>query len=449
MDRIGKYMIRGLLGRGGMSKVYKVEVPVIKKIVALKLLAPDPLLVDLIGMKKIRELFVSEAVKLAGLRHPNIVEIWNFDHFDDRPFYLMDYYFNNLGIMIGETQRTEQPSRLIKFAKAIDWTRQILTGLACMHHSGIIHRDIKPFNLLLTDAEVVKICDFGLSKVGGETISHPSNLKVGSAWYASPEQEADPEHVDFRTDLYSTGIILYRMLTGQLPIGVPEAPSRFNPDLDSDWDDYILRSINPDPEKRFGSANDMRMQLLALERAWQKKLQLTCETPSADEIQVHLQKARGFRPRKDGLKIALRDAKKFFNLDNLWRPLHYIENDFAVDAEGTLTDRTTGLTWQQAGSEYPLTWQEAKFYIEALNQQQYAGCKVWRLPTVDELMSLLTATPHGEHLCIEPVFDPNQRAFWSCDRKSYTAAWYVSVDMGFVHWQDLSASYYVKAVSNT
>jgi hypothetical protein len=130
----------------------------------------------------------------------------------------------------------------------------------------------------------------------------------------------------------------------------------------------------------------------------------------------------------------------------LWRPANYVHNDFKPSPSGTITDETTGLVWQQAGSKYPLTWLQARVYIETLNQQHFAKRNAWRLPTVDELMSLLTATPHGENLCIAPIFDPRQNALWSSDRRSYTAAWYVSVDMGFVAWQDFSAYYYVRAV---
>jgi serine/threonine-protein kinase len=103
MKRIGKYIVRGLLGRGGMSKVYKVEIPQVGKIVALKHLDPHPVITRLLGEDKIRELFLSEAVKLARLNHPNIVAIRDFDEADGRPFYLMDYFFSNLGLLIGET----------------------------------------------------------------------------------------------------------------------------------------------------------------------------------------------------------------------------------------------------------------------------------------------------------------------------------------------------------
>jgi len=445
MNTIGKYKIRGLLGRGGMSKVFKVELPVIGKIAALKLLEPDPLLADLIGIQKIRDLFISEAKKLAELRHPNIVEIWNFDETDGKPYYLMDYYFNNLATMIGETRWTDRPSRIIPLDKAIFYTRQILSGLACLHHAGIIHRDIKPFNILLNDQESVKICDFGLSKLRGETVAAPSNLKIGSAWYAPPEQEADPENVNSSADLFSAGVTLYRMLTGNLPLETPERPSKYNPDLDEAWDDYLIRSIARDPSTRFDSANDMLNQLNSLNAAWHKRKDNICLI--ADNPNQTQAVPKTLRLRYLPTKIAPREARRFFGVDELWRPENYVDNNFTPNPNGTITDETTGLVWQQKGSKYPLTWQQAAAYVAEINQLRHATRDTWRLPTVDELMSLLTVTPHGEDFCIEPIFDSRQRALWSSDRRSYTAAWYVSADMGFVAWQDFSAYYYVRAVS--
>jgi serine/threonine-protein kinase len=447
MNTIGRYKIRGLLGRGGMSKVYKVEIPVIGKIAALKLLDPDPLLADLIGMPKIRDLFISEAQKLANLRHPNIVEIWNFDEINGKPFYLMDYYFNNLATMIGETRWTDQPSRIIKLDNAIRFTREILSGLACLHHAGIIHRDIKPFNILLTDQDTVKICDFGLSKLRGETVAAPPNLKVGSPWYAPPEQEADPEHVDPSADLYATGVILYRMLTGSLPQETALPPSKFNPDLDEAWDEYILKSIAPKPSSRFSSAVDMRNELDNLDAAWQQKKDNICQITATTTHHGSAPKRLHLRNRPS--KTPHSKAKRFFGVDAVWRPENFVQNSFSLNANGTITDESTGLVWQQAGSPYPLTWHQAGLYIAELNQIKYAAHNTWRLPTMDELMSLLTETPHGEDFCIEPIFDPRQGTLWSSDRKSFTAAWYVSIDMGFIHWQDFSAYYYVRAVSDT
>ncbi|MDP3284273.1 MAG: serine/threonine-protein kinase, partial [Desulfobacterales bacterium] len=192
MNKIDRFEICGLLGIGGMGKVFKVKLPVIGKIAALKLLEPNPFLVSLIGAEKIKKLFISEAVTMANLRHPNIVEIWDFGESDGRPYYIMDYFCNNLGSMIGESYQAEIPSRIIRIDKAVHYARQILEGVSCLHHAGIIHRDIKPFNMLVTEQDRIKISDFGLSKLRGESFEGPPGLKVGSPWYAAPEQERDP-----------------------------------------------------------------------------------------------------------------------------------------------------------------------------------------------------------------------------------------------------------------
>ena len=189
MKRIGRYLIRGLLGRGGMGKVYKVELPAIGKIAALKLLDPDPVVAKLLGIERLRNLFISEARTMSGVNHPNIVAIHDFDWHAEKPFYVMDFFANNLGAMIGESYRTEVPSRRIVVDKALDYTRQTLDGLACLHDAGIYHRDIKPFNLLVTAWDTIRICDFGLSKLRGEAYAGPANLNVGSPYYAAPEQE--------------------------------------------------------------------------------------------------------------------------------------------------------------------------------------------------------------------------------------------------------------------
>ena len=165
---------------------------------------------------------------MAGLNHPNIVSIHDYDQDRGKRFYVMDFYANNLGTMMGESYTVESPSRPIPVDRAIGYTRQYLEGIRCLHDAGIVHRDIKPFNLLVTPRDTVKICDFGLSKLRGETDAGPGNLKVGSPYYAAPEQERDPNSVDERADLYPVGVMLYRMLTGRLPSNQP-VPIRLSP----------------------------------------------------------------------------------------------------------------------------------------------------------------------------------------------------------------------------
>ena len=446
MKYIGKYTIRGLLGRGGMGKIFKVEHPLIGKIFALKLLDPDPLLVTLIGWDKILDMFKAEAITIAGLRHPNIVEIMDYDDSGDKPYYLMEYYVNNLGAMIGETFRTEQASRTIKIEKAIHYTVQTLNGLSCMHHAGIIHRDIKPYNLLVTDHDTIKVCDFGLSKLRGEKFEVPPSLKFGSAWYAPPEQEDNPETVDFSADLYAVGITLYRMLTGVLPEAGYRPVSRFNADLDDAWDDFIKKAIALRPAKRYPSAAEMLADLKLLQAAWEAKKEQICTLPEINKADNATAAATRLTPRSTPIKINPFKAKKTFGLDVLWRPSSYRQNEFAVNPDRTVSDRATGLVWQQSGSEVPMTWHGAKAYIQELNASNFAGSRTWRLPTIDELITLLTELPRVADYCIEPIFDQRQKRIWSCDRRSFIAAWYVSIDMGYVAWQDFTGYYYVRAV---
>jgi serine/threonine-protein kinase len=447
MRYIGKYKIQGLLGRGGMGKIYKVEHPIIGKVAALKLLDPDPLLIDLMGLDSIRSMFKTEAITMARLRHPNIVEILDYSETDTKPYYLMDYYVNNLGVMIGESSHAELPSRKIKVEKALYYTRQTLQGLACLHHAGVIHRDIKPYNLLVTDQDTIKICDFGLSKLRGEKFVGPPSLKVGSAWYAPPEQEEDPDSVDFSADLYAVGITLYRMLTGVLPEDNLSPVNRFNVDLDKSWDDFIHKALAARSQDRYASAKLMLADLEILQQSWEEKKAKICRLPepTAPKPQ-HESDAQDRQPRKHCIKVDPRAARKVFAIDDLWRPARYVRNEFTIHSNATITDRTTGLVWQRFGSEFPMTWHQARQYVEQLNETHFAECRDWRLPTIDELMTLLTEVPQGEDYCIEPIFDQTQKWLWSCDRRSFTAAWYVSCDMGYVAWQDFSGYYYVRAV---
>lgn len=446
MNRIGEYTICGLLGKGGMGKVFKVKLPVIEKIVALKLLEPNPFLVNLIGADKIRKLFVSEAVTMANLRHPNIVEIFDFGEENGRPFYIMDYFCNNLGTMLGETYQAEMASRIINVDKAVHYTRQILDGLSCLHHAGIIHRDIKPFNMLVTEQDNIKISDFGLSKMRGESFDGHPALKVGSPWYAAPEQEKNPDEADLAADIYAVGVTLYRMLTGILPDGKAVAPCKLNPDIDETWDQFIKKATARKPEDRFYSAKEMLKNLEDIYGEWKRKKDMICSLPEEVLPEHKITGVKDLKLRDYCIKTGVCNASEIFGTDNLWRPSSYIINDFEQKELETVSDKTTGLLWQQSGSEYPMTWDKAHAYIEKLNEIAYGGRNNWRLPTIDELMSLLARTPRGKEYCIEPLFDQNKKWLWSCDRRSFISAWYVSVDLGFVSWQDFTAYYYVKGV---
>ena len=448
MKKINRYRIRGLLGRGGMSKVYKVEVPVIHKILALKLLAPYPVLEDTVGLTNLKDMFRAEAATLAALNHPNIVGVWDYGRHQGMPYYVMPYHYNSVAHLIGESAWPEQPSRPLSVDQCIFLTRQTLEGLKCLHTAGIIHRDIKPFNLLLDQQSTIKICDFGLSKLRGESVKLPEQLKVGSPWYAAPEQEREPGDIDERADLYAVGVSFQRMLTGTLSTKPDRLPSKVVPDLDKTWDRFILRATDPVREQRHANAAHMIKELNHLEKAWHHHKHKICEiAPPVSDRGEQTDPDRRSKLRSIPSKMSPKDAADRLPVDELWRPSLYRHHRYETDQNTEiLIDRRTGCAWQKSGSPYPLDWQSAHQYVSELNLAPFGGIPRWRLPTIEELLSLLSPPMHGEALCVEPVFDQHQATLWSCDRRSFMAAWYANLELGFIGWKDFSARHFVRAV---
>ncbi|ACN16330.1 serine/threonine protein kinase [Desulforapulum autotrophicum HRM2] len=444
MKYIGKFKVAGLLGKGGMGKVFKVEYPVTGKIGALKLLEPVPLLTTLMGEKGVEDLFVAEAVTLASLRHPHVVEILDFDRFEGKPFYTMGFYSNNLGALMGESYETERPSRVIKIERSVGYILQILDGLACLHDRSVIHRDIKPFNILLDDLDNVKICDFGLSKLRNETFHGHASLKVGSPYYASPEQEKDPDGVDETADLYSVGVMLFRMLTGKLPEKKSRA-SELNSDLDPTWDDFFDRAMAFLPGHRFPDADSMAEDLKGLCLAWIEKKEKFCSV-SMDWLNETEPFQRQIKVRHLPEKIPRARAQKAFDLDSLMRPRQILPKHFKALGSDLVKDPETGLVWQSSGTRFPVNWKEGCAYVQRLNRERYQGFDNWRMPTAAELLTIISPLPKGTGLCLEPVFDLRQHWLWSADRATFTSAWYASLELGFIDSSDLSSYYHVKAV---
>ena len=307
MRMIGRYRVCGRLGKGGMGSVYKAKLPGLDRIVALKLLDPAEILVDLLGMEELKRQFRHEAEIMAGLRHPHIAQIWDLDvTAQAMPYFVMEYSCNNLGALMGESYRVEQPTRRLALDKAVHYAVQALEGLARMHHEGVVHRDFKPYNLLLTDEDSIKIIDFGLSKLRGEEeFNAPRGIKVGSPYYAAPEQELDPAGADGRADLYAVGVTLFRMLTGLLPYDEESGEAMrnaraFNAELDEAWDVFFAKALARDPGERHPSAAVMRGELLGLLDQWRKRRDRICNLPDAelDIARRGNERGRCSRPRQ-------------------------------------------------------------------------------------------------------------------------------------------------------
>jgi serine/threonine-protein kinase len=258
----GRYEIQSRLGSGGMAEVLLARDRGLGRLVALKLLAPalaDPTLV---------ERFRREATAIASLNHPNVVVIYDHGVADEQPFIAMEYVDGRtLKQIIGDRAPLAPDD-------AAEYARQALDGLAAAHALGIVHRDVKPQNLLVRDDDTLKVADFGVARSADETMLTQHGSVIGTAEYISPEQ-AQGDYASPASDLYSLGVVLFEMLTGELPFSgelplaianqhvLEPAPSvlEINPAVPADLAHVVRRALNKEPSLRYESAAAMRAAL--------------------------------------------------------------------------------------------------------------------------------------------------------------------------------------------
>lgn len=255
---LGGYRILSQIGKGGMATVYKAYQPSLERHVAIKVLPPYYAQQDETFLKRFRQ----EARAIARLRHPNILVALEYGEEAETTFIVMEYV--EAGTL---TDRLRQPMPL-REAEAI--LRQVASALEYAHEQGVIHRDVKPSNILLPKPEWPLLTDFGLAKiVGGAQMTQTGSIS-GTPAYMSPEQGRG-EPLDHRTDIYSLGIVLYEMATGAVPFTAetPMAvivkhmieplplPTKLNPDLPESVELVILKALAKDPKDRYAKAGDM------------------------------------------------------------------------------------------------------------------------------------------------------------------------------------------------
>ena len=254
--RKGDYEILGVLGAGGMGKVYKVRNVLSDRIEAMKVLLPN-----LTDQKDLVERFLREIKVLAGLSHPNIAGLRTALTIDNQLIMIMEY-------VEGTTLGSRVERGPIPCAEALHYIDQVLAALSYAHERQIIHRDIKPSNMMLTPDGVVKLMDFGIARSGPDLGLTITGMTLGSLAYMSPEQ-VKCEAIDARSDLYSVGVSLYEMVTGQRPFKadsnfaimqahlkeIPRQPVELKPDLPVAVSRIIVMAMEKEPAQRFQSAD--------------------------------------------------------------------------------------------------------------------------------------------------------------------------------------------------
>ncbi|MGH3666459.1 MAG: Stk1 family PASTA domain-containing Ser/Thr kinase, partial [Egibacteraceae bacterium] len=311
----GRYTLRGLLGRGGMADVQLAQDEVLDRQVAVKLLhqryTDDPAFV---------ERFKREARAAASLNHPNMVAVYDTGESDGRPFIVMEY-------VAGRTLQDVLRHEGVLPARAAEITADAALALHYAHERGLVHRDVKPANIMLSDEGQVKVTDFGIARaVNAETITQTAAV-FGTAAYIAPEQ-ARGGAVDARTDVYSLGVVLYEMLTGQQPFSGdsavalaykhvsenPTVPSQINPEITSEMEAVVLKAMAKDPDDRYPDArafhSDLQRALQGLTVSAPPALAYaTTRALGADRTMVATAPAAYDEPELDDEEIAEREHR--------------------------------------------------------------------------------------------------------------------------------------------
>lgn len=260
-----------LIGVGGMGAVYKAMQEGLNRTVAVKIL-PTEFARDV----KFALRFTREARTLAKLNHPNIVSVYEFGQVEETYYFLMEF-------VEGSTLRTVTASGNLEPAHALEIVPHLCDALQYAHDKGIVHRDIKPENILLSVEGVVKIADFGLSRILNNESESPfaltaTNQVLGTPRYMAPEQLEGKKEIDHRADIYSLGVVIYEMLTGELPIGRFAAPSK-RAEIDVRLDEVVLRTLEKEPQLRYQRASEIKSDVQSITST---KTETSSKTSSQD-----------------------------------------------------------------------------------------------------------------------------------------------------------------------
>ena len=280
---ISHYKILEKLGEGGMGVVYKAEDTKLKRTVALKFLPPE-----LMRDSGAKERFFIEARAAAALEHQHICNIYEIDESEGHIFIAMSCFE-------GQTLKEKIDTQPLKINEALKIAIQAAEGLQAAHEKGIVHRDIKSANIMITEKGQTKIMDFGLAKLKGQTKITKEGSTMGTAAYMSPEQAQGAE-VDHRTDIWSLGVVLYEMITGQLPFKgeyeqaviysiineQPEPLTALRTGVPMELERIVNKTLSKDPSERYQHADDLVVDLKKLGKDTKPEI-----TPSPGSIRIH------------------------------------------------------------------------------------------------------------------------------------------------------------------
>jgi eukaryotic-like serine/threonine-protein kinase len=250
--KIGDYTITGKIGQGGIAEIYRGRQESLGRDVAIKILAAN-----LVTDADIVRRFERESMVIARLNHPNIVHVIDKGKAGGRYYFVME-------LVDGTSLREVIDSPRINLATKLDMIVQVCKGLDYAHKNGVIHRDIKPTNVLIDRNGNAKVADFGIAQMigAGETDMTSSDVIMGTLSYMSPEQKTSSTNVDQTTDIYALGVMIYEILAGRKPLGHFKLPTEVNPEIPRGFDTIVLKCLAQEPKDRFQTAVELKDAIL-------------------------------------------------------------------------------------------------------------------------------------------------------------------------------------------
>jgi serine/threonine-protein kinase len=348
------YELVRILGRGGMGEVWLARQKSLRRMVAVKILPPrlakDPEFVTR---------FDKEATALAALNHPNIVQIIDRGVAGDHYYFVMEYVE---GRSLREVMRELSPPEALRLAL------QVARAIECAHDKDIIHRDLKPENILLDGRGHVKVADFGLAGIrrpDSRLQLTATSVAMGTLNYMAPEQRRDAKNVDGRADLFSFGVVLYEMLTGELPVGRFKLPSERVQGLDARVDEVVARLLENEPEARYPKAAEVCQALEGL-------VSSTSLPPGALRAQEELSPVRsplrwGWRALRVGLSVLGGLVVIFASARQVLGPVELLHS-----GNRTLVLGSWGPRWKDAGKPWPANT-DGDLFVSSMMEEQTDG----------------------------------------------------------------------------
>lgn len=294
-ESIGTYKIVAAIGSGGMGEVFQVEHEITRRVEAMKILATESSSTPEQGQRFLREIQLQ-----ARLDHPNIATVHN-------AFWERGHLVMIMELIQGNSLRTLLDKIKLPLPVSLDYACQALSALDYAHANGVVHRDISPGNMIVTDDGTLKLTDFGLAKSPRDVKLTQTGTLIGSLYYTSPEQVRGQTQIDARADIYSLGAVLFEMATGAklfasdnpftLMLAHVEqpapVPSEMRPGLPAALDEILLKALDKDPERRFQSAELLRCALEGLKDGWD----LEHSNRRVSQAAFAISRAYGFTPQ--------------------------------------------------------------------------------------------------------------------------------------------------------